>query len=54
MINAEHLTKYYGDFMAVQDISFEIDVTRARNSSIAKRLRKIIIGACLQPGKHGG
>lgn len=25
MISVEHLTKYYGDFMAVNDISFEID-----------------------------
>lgn len=25
MISVEHLTKYYGDFMAVEDLSFEID-----------------------------
>ena len=25
MITVEHLTKYYGDFMAVDDLSFEID-----------------------------
>ncbi len=25
MITVEHLTKYYGDFMAVSDLSFEID-----------------------------
>ena len=25
MITVEHLTKYYGDFMAVDDLSFEIE-----------------------------
>lgn len=25
MIKVEHLTKYYGDFLAVNDLSFEID-----------------------------
>ena len=25
MIKVEHLTKYYGRFLAVDDISFEID-----------------------------
>ncbi|MCI5928840.1 MAG: ATP-binding cassette domain-containing protein [Pseudoflavonifractor capillosus] len=25
MIKVEHLTKYYGDFLAVDDLSFEID-----------------------------
>ena len=25
MIKVEHLTKCYGDFMAVEDLSFEID-----------------------------
>lgn len=25
MISVEHLTKYYGDFLAVDDLSFEID-----------------------------
>ena len=24
MISVEHLTKYYGDFLAVEDLSFEI------------------------------
>ena len=25
MVEAEHLTKYYGDFLAIEDVSFQVE-----------------------------
>lgn len=44
MISVEHLTKCYGDFMAVDDLSFEIEEghVSAETRSSGKRRRRAI------------
>ena len=36
MITVEHLTKRYGDFTAVDDLSFEIEEGRRKNGESGK------------------
>ncbi len=53
MIQVSHLTKYYGDFLAVNDLSFEIQVGHVYGflgpSGAGKSTTMNIMTGCLSP-----
>ena len=53
MIQVSHLTKYYGDFLAVNDLSFEIQVGHVYgflgSNGAGKSTTMNIMTGCLSP-----
>lgn len=53
MIQVSHLTKYYGDFLAVNDLSFEIQVCHVYGflgpNGAGKSTTMNIMTGCLSP-----